>query len=94
MSNYTGKGGSASGAGRRQLYGSVAVPSNMEVEVPTKEDLKQRKIIVSTLVTSGRYGTVWQVWHGMALTTGSRWLSRTELYCNPLRIRYASYAEF
>ena len=60
MSNYTGKEGGLSRAGGQRLFGGVQVPasSGMEVEFPNRDTLKDRKILVCTLVTSGRYGIV------------------------------------
>ncbi|XP_067934400.1 putative helicase mov-10-B.1 [Watersipora subatra] len=54
VSNYVedSSGGSRAGGGR--LFGPVAVSSKMKVEFPSRDVLKQRKILVSTLVTSGR----------------------------------------
>lgn len=58
MSNYTGKEGGLSRAGGQRLFGGVPASSGMEVEFPNRDTLKDRKILVCTLVTSGRYGIV------------------------------------
>jgi len=38
----------------RQMLGGTSGSANMQVEFPVSDILKQRKVLVSTLVTSGR----------------------------------------
>ena len=54
MSNYRSISGVMSQTVKHGLSGA-ARRDDMEIEYPNKETLKKKRIIVSTLVTSGRY---------------------------------------
>ena len=64
VSNYRSKTG-VSTPGRHALSGAGtgSQRGDMEIEFPCKDVLKQKKIIVSTLVTSGRYMSSIILWN-------------------------------